>query len=214
MKSLYDQAREEFTPELMGRLERYFSASPVMLDRAIRAAVSALTSAAIDRASTEDGATDLLDQLDHPAAEATKTDVRSSIERGKTAAAFLLGPRLIAAIDLVASASNVTLDTASGLLALSAPMVLSVLSGAHSTNATEFEALLSGQRGSTLDAGPPAVTSLIEDGGFSWRHILLMVLIGVVLLAVPFLYRGCGEAQSAAAPEGKAVMVPVEAVKP
>jgi hypothetical protein len=199
MKSLYDQAREEFTPELMNRLEAYFGATPVMLERAVRAAVSALTSGAIDRASSEDGATDLLTQLNELPSAVPKTDLRAAIERGKIAAVSLLGRRLNAAADVVTSASNVTPSTASGLLALGAPMVLSVLARAHAADATEFEALLSGQRENALESGPASVTSLIEDGGVSWRHILPMVLIGLVLICVPFLYKGCGEPPVAAA---------------
>jgi hypothetical protein len=214
MKSLYDQAREEFTPELMNRLEGYFGATPVMLDRAIRAAVSALTSGAIDRASTEEGATALLAHLDQPAAIASKTDPRAAIEQGKSAAAYLLGPRLAAASDVVANASNVAPAAAAGLLALGAPIVLSVLASVHSTDATEFEALLTGQRENALDSGPAAVTSLIEDGGLTWRHILPMVLIGLLLLTVPFLYRGCGDPQIATEAETRAIVPPVQAVQP
>jgi outer membrane protein OmpA-like peptidoglycan-associated protein len=194
MKSLYDQAREQFTPELMARLEGYFSTPPAILSRGVRAAVSALASGAIDRASTEDGATVLLTQIHQPIAVASQTDLRSAIEQGKSAATSLLGTRLAGATDMVASSSNVTPATATGLLALGAPMVLSVLGRTHLTDASEFEALLTGQRANTLDAGPAAVTSLIEDGGFTWRHILPMILMGIVLLCVPIFYRGCNEA--------------------
>jgi outer membrane protein OmpA-like peptidoglycan-associated protein len=193
MKSLYDQARELFTPELMTRLEGYFGATPVMLERAVRAAVSALAGGAIDLAATEDGATTLLSRLHQPVA-VTSSDVRAAIKQGEPAAASLLGGRLASATDLVASSSNVTPSTASGVLALAAPLVMSVLGNAHSADATAFAELLTGQRGKVLDAGPAAVTSVIEDGGFSWRHILPMILMGIVLLTVPFLYKGCSEA--------------------
>src|SRR5947199_9393409 len=106
MTSLYDQARELFTPELMHRMEGYFSATPVMLERAVRAAISALIGAAIDRASTEDGATELLTRLQQ-SAPTVPADLRAAVKQGEPIAAYLLGSRLASAADLVATTSNV-----------------------------------------------------------------------------------------------------------
>jgi outer membrane protein OmpA-like peptidoglycan-associated protein len=220
MNSLYDQAREGFTPELMDRLEGYFGATPVMLERAVRAAVSALSSGAIQKASTEDGATAMLSELHTPVAEAInsaltpQTSLQAAVQQGRPVAAFLLGNRLAGAADMVASASNVTPATAAGLLSLAAPFVLSALERIHTSDAGEFGALLSSERGQVLDAGPAAVTSLIEDGGFSWRHIVPMILLGSVLVCVPFLYKGCGEVPAPPASVARAAIPVVELPKP
>ena len=193
MKSLYDQVRDLFTPELMERLEGYFGESAVPLGRAVRAAVSSLVGGAIDHASTEDGATNLLTQLHTDHAAFPLGDLRTAIAQGKPVAAGLLGDRLITARDLITSSSNVSPATATGVLALGAPLVMSVLGKVHAADATEFETLLTGQLSDTLDAGPASVTALVEDGGFSWRHILPMILMGLLLFTVPFLYKGCSE---------------------
>ena len=213
MKSLYDQVRELFTPELMDRLEGYFGETSVTLDRAVRAAVSSLVGGAIDHASTEDGATILLTQLHAAHTAFPLADLRSAIVQGKPVAAELLGDRLTTATDLITGSSNVSPAAATGLLALGAPLVLSVLAKLHAADATEFGALLSGQRSKALDAGPASVTALVEDGGFSWRHILPMVLMGLLLFCVPFLYKGCSEAP-APPPASKVILPPVAEIKP
>ena len=210
MTSLYDQAHALFTPELMDRLEGYFGETATTLDRAVRAAVSSLVGESIDYASTENGATSLLTQL-RTAAPAPLGDLRSAIAHGKPIAAALFGDRLATATDLVSSGSTVTPATASGLLALGAPLVMSALGGLQAADATEFGTLLAGQRGGNLDAGPAAVTALVEDGGFSWRHILPMILMGLLLIAVPILYKGCGEPT---VPESKSAMSMVIQPKP
>ena len=207
MKSLYDQVRDLFTPALMDRLSGYFGETGVPLERAVRAAVSSLVGGAIDHASTEDGATMLLTQSHGAESKAFPlADLRFAIAQGKPVAEGLLGDRLTPARELISGSSNVSASTASGLLALGAPLVMAVLGKLHAGDATEFGALLDAERGKTLDAGPAAVTSLVEDGGFSWRHILPMILMGLFLVALPFLYRGCGEAP---APEARMPMPPV-----
>ena len=193
MTSLYDEARALFTPELMDRLQGYFGVTPVMLERAVRAAIAALTSGAIDQASTEDGATTMLAGLHQPMI-VPPADLRAAIKQGEPLVDTLLGPRLKSARDLITTSSNVSASTASGLLALAAPMVIATLGRVHAADATEFEAMLTSQRRSVLNAGPAGVTSLIEDGGFTWRHLLPMILIGLVLLIVPIMYKGCNDA--------------------
>jgi len=196
----------------MDRIEEYFGATPEMLERAARAAISGLLGGAIERASTEDGATTLLSQLNHPVA-VTPGDMRAAIRQGEPIAASLLGPRLAGAADVVRSSSNVSPSAATGVLALAAPMVMSVLGHVHAADAGEFGTILAGQRGHVLAAGPAAVTAVVEDGGFTWRHILPMVLLGTVLVAVPFLYKGCSEAPIPAVPITKAAP-PVAEVRP
>lgn len=213
MTSLYDQVRELFTPELMHRLEGHFGENSVPLDRAVRAAVSSLVGEVIDNASTEDGATDLLTQVHSADPAVPMGDLRNAIAKGKPLAASLFGARLITARDLITSSSNVSPSTASGVLALSAPLVLAVLSKLHAADATEFGTLLASERARALNAGPASVTALVEDGGFSWRHILPMVLMGLLLAAVPFLYKGCSEAPAPPPAAVKIVMPPMAEVK-
>ena len=215
MKSLYDQVRELFTPEIMDRLESHFGESTVPLDRAVRATVSSLVGEAIDTASTEAGATNLLGQVNSaPLNGGPLGDLRSAIAQGKPVALSLLGNRLTTATDLITGSSNVSSATATGLLALGAPLVFSALRKLHPADATEFGTILAEQRGNNLDAGPASVTAMVEDGGLSWRHILPMILIGTVLFAVPFLYKGCSEAPIPG-PVTKIVVPPVSAeIKP
>ena len=194
MKSLYDQVRALFTPELMDRLEAYFGETAVPLERAVRAAVSSLVGGAIDHASTEDGATTLLTKLHTDDAAFPLEDLRTAVAQGKPVAAALLGDRLRTATDLVTAGSNVAPSTATGVLALGAPLVMAVLGKLHAADATAFGTMLTTERSDTLDAGPAAVTALVEDGGFSWRHIIPMIGMGILLLALPFLYQGCSEA--------------------
>ena len=213
MQSLYDQVRALFTPELMDRLEGYFGEAGVPLDRAVRAAVSSLVGGAIDYAGQEEGATTLLTRLQSDQTAFPIADLRSAIAQGKPVAVSLLGERLATATDLVASGSNVKPSTATGLLALGAPLVMSVLSELHLTDAAAFSELLAGERASALAAGPAAVTALVEDGGFSWRHIVPMILMGLLLFTVPMFYKGCGDAQ-VAAPVAKVVMPVAAEPKP
>ena len=212
MKSLYDQVRALFTPELMDRLEGYFGETPVPLERAVRAAVSSLIGGAIDHAANEEGATTLLTRLHNEHVDVPLTDLRAAIAQGRPLAASLLGDRLTTATDLITSSANVSPSTATGILALGAPLVMSLLGKLHSTDATAFGEFLGAERSHNLGAGPASVTSLVEDGGFSWRHLLPMILMGLLLVTVPFLYKGCGEAP---APPMAKVALPVAAeIKP
>jgi OmpA-OmpF porin, OOP family len=208
MKSLFDQASALFTPAVMDRLHSFLGETPETLYQAVRGSVSALVGEAIDQGSTEEGATSLFSQLSHGHySGAIPADWNAGLQSGRGVLEALFGERLISARDMVAGTSSVSVGTASSVLALAAPLVMSVLGNAahNAGGAQNFMEVLASQKGRALAAGPAAVTSVVEDGGLTWRHILPMILMGAVLFAVPLLYRSCGEA---AAPQVVAPVVP------
>ena len=213
MKSLFDQASALFTPAIMDRLHAFLGETPETLRQAVRGSVSALVGEAADQASTEDGATALYSQLlKGQFTDSLPSDMNAGIRSGKGLLEAIFGNRLSSAQDTVASTSSISVNSASAVLSLTGPMVLSVLRNAacgEDGGAPDFSALLAGQRDRALAAGPASVTSLVEDGGFAWRHTLPMVGMGILLFIVPLLYKGCSEAP---VPVVAAVVMPVKPV--
>ena len=187
-------AKSLLTTELLAKAAALTGESGTTTASALHALIPSVIGGFADQAATPDGATGLFYLLESLPSLTDMGDLTAWIQAGKPLLASIFGERLNAALDVVTSASGVRQASAGSLAALAASLVASVLAGkARETDPTELAALLSAERTGALAAAPGGMTSVLESGGFAFRHILPMILTGMVLLAVPFLYRSCDQ---------------------
>ena len=198
-------ARDLLTPELIAKAAGYIGESSESTSAALHALAPAMVGAFAASASTTDGATGLFHLLGSLPKGLDSSDIGGWMQAGKPILSAIFGERLGGLVDVVANASGVRQAGAASLAGMAGSMVASVLAGkAKHSDPTALADLLGGERGRAMAAAPAGVTSVLEDGGFSFRHILPMIFMGIVLLAVPFLYRSCERA-----PEVHHEMIPV-----
>jgi outer membrane protein OmpA-like peptidoglycan-associated protein len=190
-------AKDLLTPELIGTAAGYTGETGDATRNALLALIPSVIGGFADEASTSDGATGLFHLL-QSLPKLSALDVPAWIQAGKPILASLFGARVNALLETISGATGVRQTGAASLAGLAGSLVASVLRAkTHRSDPTALAELLGGERGAALAAAPAGVTSILEDGGLAFRHIVPMVFMGIVLLAIPFLYRSCDKIEVA-----------------
>jgi OmpA-OmpF porin, OOP family len=203
-------ANDLLTPDLIGKAALLTGESGETAQSALHALVPAVLGAFAEKASTTDGATGLFHMLGS-LPKLDTTDIAGWVKAGKPLLSSLFGDRITGLIDVITSSSGIREAGAGTLAGLASSLVASVLAGkVHNSDPNALSELLGHERAGALAAAPAGITSVLEAGGFSFRHIFPLVLAGAMMLAVPFFYRSCDkhEAPVAVAIEKPAVVTP------
>jgi OmpA-OmpF porin, OOP family len=203
-------ATDLLTPELIGKASLLTGESGETTQAALHALVPAVLSGFAGQASDTDGATGLFHLLGSlPMLD--KGDIGAWVKAGKPLLASVFGDRIGGLIDTISNATGIREGGATTLAGLASSLVASVLAGkVQDSDPTALAELLAGEKSAALAAAPSGITSVLESGGFSFRHIVPMVLMGAVMLAVPFLYRSCDKHEAVAAVKNEELPKKVE----
>lgn len=197
--SVFALAKDLLTPELIGKAALLTGESGETAGSALHALVPAVLSGFADKASNTDGATGLFHLLGSlPAFD--KNDIGAWVKAGKPLLSTIFGDSIGGLIDTVSNATGIREGGATTLAGLATSLVASVLAGkVHHSDPTALAELLAGEKSAALAAAPAGVTSVLESGGSSFRHLIPMILTGAMMLAIPFLYRSCDKHEAPAA---------------
>ena len=192
-------AKDLLTPELIGKAALLTGESWETTRSALHALVPAVLGAFAGKVSTTDGATGLFHLLGTlPTLD--RSDVGAWVKAGRPLLSSLFGERLDGLTDVIGNATGIREGGAGTLAGLASSLVASVLARkVEHSNPTALAELLEGEKGAAFAAAPAGVTSVLESGGLSFRHIIPMIFAGIVLLAVPFFYRSCDKHEAPAA---------------
>ncbi len=192
-------AKDLLTPELIGKAALLTGETGETTQSALHALVPAVLGAFAGKVSTTDGATGLFHLLGTlPALD--RSDIGAWVKAGKPLLSSLFGDRLGGLIDVVTNATGIREGGAGTLAGLAGSLVASVLAGKiEHSDPTALAELLEGEKSAAFAAAPAGVTSVLESGGLSFRHIVPMIFTGILLLAVPFFYRSCDKHEAPAA---------------
>ena len=196
-KSILARVEELLTPEVVQKAALIAGESAESTKSALAAVVPSVIEGFADQASTENGATDLFSHLNALPAIAGN-DVSGWIQAGQSILASIFGGHRDGLLDVVANFSNIPSAAAGSLAALAAALVAKTVTEHSGGNPLALAEMLGHQWPSITAAAPAGMTSVIEDGGLSFRHLVPMALSALILLATPFLYRGCSEPVQAA----------------
>ena len=175
MASLIELVQDTLTPDIVGRVSGMIGETPATTDSALRRAAPAVLAGVLNNVSTPAGAermrslvtdggwgSDLLNDLDSRLGGGSGTS--SLLNSGAQLISSLFGNKTDGVTDLIASGSGVSRGSASTLLSLAAPIVMSVLGkqmASRGLGASSLSALLAGERTSLLGALPAGVTGLL-----------------------------------------------------
>jgi OmpA-OmpF porin, OOP family len=175
MASLLELVQNAVTPDMMRKLGALIGETPTATEAAMRRATPAVLAGVVNNASAPAGAARIdaliteggwgADTLDNLGAQLTRgSSATSLLSSGAHLLSTLFGSKTDGLTDLIASGSGVQRGSASTILSLAAPIVMSVI-GKQMTSrglgAAGLAAMLSGERGSLLGALPAAVTGLL-----------------------------------------------------
>lgn len=177
MASLLDLVQETITPDLSLKVSALVGEAPAATGSALHRAAPAVLAAVLGDASTAAGAervqslvseggwgADLLRTLGARLAAGPGTGLLSS---GARLVSGLLGARTEGITDLVVRGSGVRRASASTILALAAPIVMSVIGrqiAARGLGPAGLVSMLAGERASLLSAMPAEITGLLGPG--------------------------------------------------
>jgi OOP family OmpA-OmpF porin len=175
MASLIQLVQDTLTPDIVGRVSGMIGETPATTDSALRRAVPAVLAGVLNNASTPAGAermcslitdggwgSDLLNNLGSRLGGGSGTS--SLLNSGAQLISSLFGNKTDGITDLIASGSGASRGSASTLLSVAAPIVMSVLDkqmASRGLGASGLSALLAGERTSLLGALPAGVIGLL-----------------------------------------------------
>jgi len=175
MASSIQLVQDTLTPDIVGRVSGMIGETPATTDSALRRAAPAVLAGVLNNASTAAGAermrslitdggwgSELLNDLGSRLGGGSGTS--SLLNSGAQLISSLFGNKTDGVTDLIASGSGVSRGSASTLLSVAAPIVMSVLGkqmASRGLDASGLSALLAGERTSLLGALPAGVTGLL-----------------------------------------------------
>ena len=218
--NLIDTLRSYITPDVLSKVSSIVGETPASTGQALTAAVPALLGSVANMAGSEGGATKLLSMLQGGGFDGSMLGNLGSLLSGGSATQGLMstGGGLVSTLlgahsgawgSAISRFAGVNSGSASSILALAAPLVMSVLGKAQSSQglgATGLAGLLSSQRSSIAAALPaglgalPGLGNLLSTTGVSaaaaegsammkrWLPIALLVLVA---LGLWYMLRGC-----------------------
>ena len=175
MASLLELVQDAFTPDVVRKVSNLVTETQPATEAALGRAAPAVLAAMFNNASTPAGAermrslisdggwgSDLLNNLGGRLGGGGGTS--SLLTAGAQLVASLFGGKTDGLTDQLASAAGVQRGSASTILSLAAPIVMSVLSkqmASRGLGASGLSALLAGERGSLLGALPAGMSGLL-----------------------------------------------------
>ena len=178
MASLLDLVQETITPDLSLKVSALVGETPAATGSALHRAAPAVLAVVLGDASTAAGAervqslvseggwgADLLRNLGARLAAGPGTG--NLLSSGARLVSGLLGARTEGITDLVARGSGVKRASASTILALAAPIVMSVIGrqiAARGLGPAGLVSMLAGERASLMSAMPAEITGLLRPG--------------------------------------------------
>ena len=240
--NLIDTLRSYITPDVISKASSFIGESPSSTGKALTAIVPTLLGSVANIAGTEGGASKLMGMLQSGGFDGSMLGNLGSALSGGSATqdlmntgqgllSNLLGGNTNAISSAISSFSGVSSKSAGSLLALVAPLVMSVLGKLQSTqglNASGLAGLLNSQKSSIAAALPAglgslpglgnlmasagaAVTGAAAAGGSAAKRWLPLLLLAVVLLGLFWFMRGCNKTPGMVQvklPNGQTVSVP------
>ncbi len=242
--NLLDLVKGEFSSDLVGKISSSLGESSSSTMTAISAAAPALLAGLVNKGSTTQGANDLLGLLRQGGFDGRGVNLGSALAGGGDGLSSLvkIGAPLLGSIfggrsnqvtDWLSSLAGVSRSTASTILGLVTPIIMSIigrqLASGGGLNASSLMSLLAGQRSFLQSAAPPGLAgalglgSLADLGGTvsraadvattgrssPWRW--LIPLLALILL-IPLLRNRCAPQTTPVATTPEAP--PAEPVRP
>lgn len=175
MASLLELVQETVTPDIMRTVSGLVGETPAATDSALRRAAPAVLAGVLNNASTTAGAervrslvteggwgADVLGNLGSRLTGGSGTG--NLLSSGARLVSSLFGNKTDGITDLIASGSGVQRGSASTILALAAPIVMSVVGKqitSRGLSASGLSTMLAGERTSLLGALPAGITGLL-----------------------------------------------------
>ncbi|MGZ5968832.1 MAG: DUF937 domain-containing protein [Polyangiales bacterium] len=190
---LVDTVSRQLTPDLIGKMSTVVGESPSTVTRASSRGLPAIVGAVVQRGSTEQGARGLIDTIHAGAYDSItgpsfdsmleREDTRNSlVDRGRSLLSSLFGPRLDGTIADVGSGLGLSSRASEGILAMLAPLVMSVI-GRHvreyDLSPSELSGLLR-EEASVVTTPPARVARRHAPEGKGW----VWGVLGVAALAL------------------------------
>jgi outer membrane protein OmpA-like peptidoglycan-associated protein len=239
--NLVDLIHSFLTPDVVGKAADYLGESRGSTEKAMGVAVPALLSAISTFAGSSSGANRLFDLIGKEPSGANLLSAAASLftggrntettlSAGKSLLDMVLGGRKSGFIDGIASLAGIKNSSASSLLGLLGPFILSFLrkhSDTFGLNASGLARVLTDQLGSFKHLLPAGITSLLGSAEAPrkvyeepravteerkplpfWLWLLPLLLLGAGILGLLTQLRGCSdrqEVQTQAAKIGRAL---------
>jgi hypothetical protein len=173
--NLIDLAKDYLTPDVVSKIAGQIGESPTATQKAIGAAVPSLAGVACNQAATPAGASKLLGLLNTSGLDSgvlsnfagalsggAATD--GLLRTGNNLLGGLLGDKLGAVANTIASFAGIQASSASRLLSFVAPLLFGLLGkhvAANGLTASSLPALLAGHRDTILQYAPPGLASAL-----------------------------------------------------
>jgi outer membrane protein OmpA-like peptidoglycan-associated protein len=225
--SLLESLSAYITPNVISNASSLLGESPGNTQKALTGILPTLLAGASSLGSSTGGASRLMTMLQSggfdgsilnnlPALLSNKTQTESLVGSGKELLGTLLGDKGPAVANAVANYSSITPSSASSLLALGAPMVMSMLGKiqvSQGLGASGLASLLTSQKSGLMAAIPaglasmPGISSLFGSAGAAVspaatavatgarganKLLLPLVLLVVIALGLLAYWKGCG----------------------
>jgi len=175
MASLLELVQETLTPDIVGKLSRLVGETPAATDSALRRAAPTVLAGVAANATTPDGVermrslvadggwgADFLNSLGSRLSGGGGTS--NLLASGATLVSNLFGSKSDALTDRIATGADIERSSASTILSLAAPIVMSVLGkqiASRGLDASGLSALLGSERASLLSALPAGIGALL-----------------------------------------------------
>ena len=227
--SLLDTLSTYITPDIIGKASAFLGESSGGTQKALTGILPMLLGGVSSMASSPGGASKLMGLLQSGGYDGSilnnlgtllsdGTQTQSLVGTGQQLLGNLLGDKTSAVTSAVANYSGIKASSASSLLALGAPLVMSLLGRTQATqglNATGLASLLTSQKSSLMSAIPaglsslPGISSLLGGAGTAvssavstataettgmGKRLLPLLLLVVVAVALLAYWRECGSA--------------------
>ena len=175
MASILDQARQAMTPEIVRSVGSFIGESPSATSKGFASAMPTVLAGLMDTASTTSGAervrsmisdggygSGMLGNLGNMITGGSATD--SLMRSGGHLLSNIFGSRTDEVSDAVARSADVPRSSATKLLALAAPIIMSILGreiGSRGLDTAGLMGLLTGERSSLMSLLPAGIGSLL-----------------------------------------------------
>jgi OmpA-OmpF porin, OOP family len=173
--NLFDLVSGYLTPSVVSKMAAVVGESPALTQKAVDVAIPALAGAACNRASTPNGASELLSMLSPSSFDSGVVSNFASQLTGGAATQNLMrsGGNLLSGLlrgntnsvaGLVAEASGISVPGASSLLSLIAPLVFGILgreASSHNLSASGLSSFLSSHRDTIQQLAPSGLANAL-----------------------------------------------------
>lgn len=226
--SLLETLGSYITPDIIGKASSFLGESSGDTQKAMSGILPTLLGGVTTMASTEGGASKLMGLLQGGGFDGSilnnlggllsgGTETQNLLGTGQQLLGSLLGNKTSAVASAVSNYSGIKSSSASSLLALGAPLVMSLLGkvqGSQGLNANGLASLLSSQKSSIMSAVPaglasmPGISGLLGSAGSAVssaastavaqttttgkRWLMPVLLLVVIALALLAWWRSCG----------------------